>query len=92
MKLLEIWKKVKELADKLLAPITDRQGYLDGYRIAGFLCFYGAYLLTNKVFSLVLIVSDAKMGVLGTLAAGFITAGTLLFNLGRKSDDTLPPG
>jgi len=89
MKLLELWIKVKEFVKKLLSPIMDREWHLDGYKICGFLYFYGAYSLTNKVFQLASTLSDAKIGVLGGLAAGFITAGTMLFNLGRKSDDTL---
>jgi len=89
MKLLELWVKIKDIVKKLLSPIMDREWHLDGYKIGGFLCFYGSYVLTSKVFQYALTLSDAKIGVLGGLAAGFITAGTVLFNLGRKSDDTL---
>jgi hypothetical protein len=86
----KIWEKIKDFVKKALSPILDREWHLDGYKIGGFACYIASYWLTNEVFGMAAGSSDTKVAVLGGLAAGFITAGTYLFNQARKSDDTLP--
>jgi hypothetical protein len=84
-----VWEKIKDFIKKILSPFMDREWHLDPYKIGGFLLYAGAYYLTQITFKLATTLSDAKIGVLGGLIAGFVTAGTFLFQQGRKSDDTL---
>ena len=83
--------KIIDWLKKLLAPILDRQWHLDPYKIGGFFFYYQSYFFTKKVFALSLLpnTDTTKLAILGGLVTGLVTVGTLLFDQGRKSDDTL---
>jgi hypothetical protein len=83
--------KLLDWGKKLLSPILDRQWHLDPYKIGGFFFYYQSYIFTQKVFALSLSINTetARLAILAGLVTGLVTVGTLLFDQGRKSDETL---
>ena len=76
---------------QLWSLVSDRQWHFDPYKLMGFICYSAGIWLSFKVFQMAGIVPDASLAILSAVVTGLFTGGTVMFNQGRKSDDTLPP-
>ena len=86
---LELYKVIYNVLKQMYSTITDHKWDVDVFRIGGIAAYIVAGKIALQAATQVIILNEAKLGILAGLVSAIAGIGTMLFSQSRKHDDVL---